>query len=86
MPATYEIGQEVIIRPVIDKGFSIRETSIEPFVGKTGRVSDLHWITPPAGTIFYLYTIKVDGSNKELILYEDEIGIASKAASHPRKR
>ncbi len=71
MPASYEIGQEVRIRPVTQPG--IRESTIVPFVGQTATISDFYWITPPAGPVFYLYTVKVMGSNKELVLYEDEI-------------
>ncbi len=81
----YEIGQEIRIRPVVEQGPSLRESELSPYVGLTGKISNYHWITPPAGEIFYLYTVRVDGSNKELVLYEDEITSIAKTGQSKRK-
>lgn len=78
MPALYEIGQEVIIKPVSEQSLSLRDSSILPYAGKTGTVSNYYWIAPPAGTVFYLYTVRVNNSKKEIVLYEDEITPVSK--------
>jgi len=38
-----------------------------------GTITNYHWINPPAGEVFYLYSLRVGNSNKEIVLYEDEI-------------
>ena len=73
MPASYEIGQEIRISPLAEQGPSLRASELSPYAGKTATVSDCYWIEPPAGGVFYLYTVRVNGSNKELVLYEDEM-------------
>ena len=85
MPAAYEIGQEVIIKPVNEQGVSLREAAILPYAGQTGTISNYHWIAPPTGEVFYLYTMRVGNSNKEIVLYEDEITYVSKTKSKSRK-
>ena len=73
MPAAYEIGQKVMIKLVSDQGLSIRAAALQPYVGQTGIIIDYHWIEPPTGNVFYLYTVRVDDSNKEIVLHEDEL-------------
>ena len=73
MPAAYEIGEEILIKPFSEQGLSLRESTLTPYAGQTGKITNYHWIVPPAGEVFYLYTVVVDNGNKELILYEDEI-------------
>ncbi len=85
MPAAYEIGQEVIIEPVSEQNLSIREGAIRPYAGQTGTISNYYWIDPPTGEVFYLYTVRVGNSNKEIVLYEDEIKHVSKTKSKPGK-
>lgn len=80
MPATYEIGQEVIVRPVSEQSLSLRDASILPYAGQTGTISHYHWIVPPTGEVFYLYTVRIHKSNKEVVLYEDEITLVSKTS------
>ena len=87
MSASYEVGQQVFIKPVTQQGSSLRDSTALAYAGKTGVVSDYYWMTPPSGEVFYLYTVRVD--NKEIVLYEDEIsGIAGTPAvsPHPHKR
>ena len=83
MPATYNIGQEVLIKPVKEPGLSVREAALSPFAGMTGKVTNFYWIRPPTGKLFYLYTVQVGDSNKEIVLYEDEITHRTKAKSRP---
>lgn len=85
MPAAYEIGQEVIIKPVSEQNVSIREDAIRPYAGQTGTIADYYWIDPPTGEIFYLYTVRVGSSNKDIVLYEDEIKHVSKTKAKPGK-
>ncbi len=73
MPAVYEIGEEVLIKPVKKQSLSLRESTLTTYTGQTGKVINYHWIVPPTGEVFYLYTVLVDNDNKEIVLYEDEI-------------
>ena len=85
MPAAYKIGQKILIKPVSAQSKSIRESAIRPYAGQTGEISNFHWIEPPTGKVFYLYTVRVDNSNKEIVLYEDEIEHVSKTKSKQGK-
>ena len=73
MPAAYEIGEEILIKPVSEQGLSLRESTLTHYTGQIGKIINYHWIIPPTGEVFYLYTVQVDNGNKELVLYEDEI-------------
>ena len=73
MPAAYEIGQKVKIKSVSDQDLSVRAAAVQPYVGQTGVIIDYHWIEPPTGKVFYLYTVRVGERDKEIVLYEDEI-------------
>ena len=85
MPAEYSIGQEVMIKPVKEKGLSVREAALSPYAGTIGRVVDFHWMRPPTGKVFYLYTVQT--GDKEIVLYEDEITYvySSNPKGHPIK-
>jgi len=85
MGAIFNIGQEIIIKPVSEPGLSVREAALSPFAGMTGRITNYYWIRPPTGKLFYLYTVQVGDSNKEIVLYEDEITYRTKAKSRPGK-
>lgn len=76
MPASYEIGQEVIIKPVSQHSLSLRDASMLPYTGQTGTISNYYSMAPPSGEVFYLYTVRV--GNKEIVVYEDEITHVSK--------
>ena len=73
MPAAYKIGEEILVKPVREQDLSIRESTLTPYTGQTGKILNYHWIIPPTGEVFYLYTVLVDNGNKEIVLYEDEI-------------
>jgi hypothetical protein len=82
MPAQYSIGQEVMIKPVKEKGLSVRESALSPYAGTIGRVVDFHWMRPPTGKVFYLYTVQA--GDKEIVLYEDEITYVYDSSSKSR--
>ena len=73
MSAEYEIGQKVAITPVGEQSFSPRGSDLREYGGLTGEITDYYWIRPPAGEVFYLYTVRIGDSNKEVVLYEDEL-------------
>jgi hypothetical protein len=73
MTLVYEIGQKVIIKPVNGQSLSPRDCTIEPYIGQIGKVADYYWVSPPAGEVFYVYLVRVEDGNKEIVLHEDEI-------------
>ena len=73
MNPKYEIGQKVILRTNSNQSLSLRDCTIEPFVGQTGQVTNYYWISPRLGEAFYIYTVRIGESYKEIALYEDEI-------------
>jgi hypothetical protein len=73
MPAQFNVGQEIIIKQSREKGLSVREAALSPYSGMTGKITNSYWIRPPTGKVFYLYTVQVSDSSKEIVLYEDEI-------------
>ena len=73
MATRYEIGQKVIIKQANNPASPVRDCTVEPYSGQVGEISNFHWILPPAGEIFYIYTVQVGKGHDEIILYEDEI-------------
>ena len=73
MASRYNIGQKVIIKQVNSSTASLRDCTIEPYAGQVGEIANYSWLVPPGGEVFYLYTVRVDHSYKEIVLYEDEI-------------
>jgi len=73
MPAEYEIGQKVTITPVSKQSLSTRDSDLHQHAGLTGEIINYYWIRPPTGEVFYLYTVRIGTSNKEIVLHEDEI-------------
>lgn len=74
VPPRYKVGQKVIIMPAKGGQESTRDASLEIFTGKTGIVENFHWINPPGsrGEVF-LYTVHIEKSDKDLVLYDDEL-------------
>ena len=66
-------GQQVIVKPVNICVPTARDSTLEGFAGKVGRVVDSFWISPEAGKVFFLYRVRFAESNKEAVLHEDEI-------------
>ena len=73
MPAKYEIGQKIVIKPVSEQSLSLRDATLNKYSGLTGEITDYYWIRPPIGPLFYLYTVRIGPSNEDIVLYEDEI-------------
>ncbi len=72
----YKIGQQVVVaKPADISVTSMRDCTLEPYVGRTGRVTKCYWIGPRASELFFVYVvaIMVNGREKEIILHEDEI-------------
>jgi hypothetical protein len=82
----YQIGQKVTLR-VADQTASLRDSTLEQYVGKIGQITNYYWISPMAGEIFYIYSVRFPEFNKEIVLHEDEIKsfIESKGAFHRNK-
>ena len=84
MSAKYEIGQMVTITPVSKQSLSTRDADLHQYADLTGEITNYHWIRPPTGEIFYLYTVKIGSRYKEIVLYEDEIKLVLSPKSNRR--
>ena len=73
MEPKYKLGQKVIIKPVKNQLSSARESDIGQYADQSGIVTDYYWIRPSAGEVFFVYTVKIGDSEKEIVLYEDEM-------------
>ena len=73
MAPKYNIGQKVIISPNDMQGMSPRDCTIDVYVGQIGNITDYYWISPRDGERFYIYTVKIESGQKDIVLYEDEI-------------
>lgn len=72
----FKVGQQVMItKPVDPSATSMRDCTLEPYLGCTGRVKKYYSIGPRPGEIFFVYVVAIDvhGRVKEIILHEDEI-------------
>ena len=72
----YKPGQKVkVTKPADSSAISIRDCTLEPYVGHTGRVVKYYWIGPRTSDVFFVYivSVNVNGKEKEIILHEDEI-------------
>ncbi len=73
MEPAYKLGQKVIIEPVKNQTLSARESDIEQYAGQRGIVTDYYWLRPNTGEVFFIYTVKIRDSEKEIVLHEDEM-------------
>ena len=74
MESKFHIGQKVKVKKVREHSLSLRDSSIVPYAGKSGEVTDYYWISPSAGQAFFIYTIRISDENrKTIVLHEDEI-------------
>ena len=73
MEPKYKLEQEVIIKPVKKQTLSARESDIGQYAGQLGIVTDYYWLRPNTGEVFYVYTVKIRSSKKEIVLHEDEM-------------
>ena len=73
MPPKYRIGTKIKVMPVKSQPASARDSELGPYTGQTGEVLDCYWISPTPGETFYIYTIRINATNKEAVLHEDEL-------------
>jgi hypothetical protein len=74
MESKFHVGQRVKVKLAREQSPSLRDSSVEPYVGKSGEVTDYYWISPSAGQAFFIYTVRISEENrKTLVLHEDEI-------------
>ncbi|MCJ7763842.1 MAG: hypothetical protein MUO90_01620 [Dehalococcoidales bacterium] len=67
-------GQRVVIVPAKDQSLSPRDSAIEPYVGKDGKITDYYWIDSRTGMqSIYIYTVKIREDSKEVVVHEDEL-------------
>ncbi len=72
----FKLGQQVMItRPAGASPTSMRDCTLEPYIGRTGRVTKYYWIGPRTSDVFFVYVVAVREKNREreIILHEDEI-------------
>ena len=73
MVAKYQTGQKVIITPVKNTHLSPRDSNMEHYESKIGKVIDYYWICPNTGEVFYIYTVRIETDQKEVVVHEDEL-------------
>ena len=74
MAPKYEVGQKVAIKLTKSKQLSPRDANLKQFIGKSGEITDYHWISMDRGVnVFYLYTVRIGDEKKEVVLHEDEL-------------
>ena len=74
MLVRFEIGEKVTIKkPVSKQNLSARDSALHKYAGQIGTVTNYYWMRPPNSDDFCLYTVVIDTSSKDLVLYEDEI-------------
>ena len=73
MAARYGKGQKVIITPAKNQCFSPRDSDISTYAGKSGRVTDYYWLSTHSSEDFYIYTVRLEADDKDIVLHEDEI-------------
>jgi hypothetical protein len=73
MAPRYKIGQKVMVMPS-RQSLSPRDSDIEPYVGKSGKIVDFYWINVRTGAErFYIYTVRIGKDGKEIVVHEDEL-------------
>ncbi len=73
MAPKYDKGQKVIITPVKYEHLSPRDSDISAYAGRNGKVFDYYWINTGMGETFYIYTVRLEADDKDIVLHEDEI-------------
>ena len=74
MESKFHIGQKVKVKQVREQSLSLRDSSVEPYAGQHGEVTDYYWISTSARQAFFIYTIRIDAEKRRtIVLHEDEI-------------
>jgi hypothetical protein len=66
-------GQQVVIKPVDEKGVTKREYDVNAYAGTIGEISDYYYISMRNGQVFFIYHVRVGQDKKEIVVYEDEL-------------
>jgi len=73
MAPRFQIGQKVSISPS-SVDVTAREAELQSLAGFTGEIKDFYWLEMDRGVnLFYVYTVRVEQGNRELVLHEDEL-------------
>ena len=81
MAPKYEIRQKVIIKQATSSTPTLRDCTVEPYMGQVGEVTNYYWMLPPSGEVFYVYTVRIGDGYKEIVVHEDEIVALKKSAT-----
>lgn len=73
MASKYEKGQKVIITPAQYEHLSPRDSDIGAYAGRNGKVIDYYWISTVTGEAFYIYAVRLEADDKDIVLHEDEM-------------
>ena len=73
MAAKYVKGQKVVIKPITSESLSPRDSDIAQYAGQSGEVADLYMISPRTSEVFYIYMVRIETDDKDIVLHEDEI-------------
>ena len=73
MAPRYKMGQKIIITPVKYEHLSPRDSDISAYAGRNGKVTDYYWISTGRGEAFYIYTVRLEADDKNIVLHEDEM-------------
>ncbi len=74
MSPKYEVGQKVLVATARGQQLTARDSDLERYAGQSGQITDYHWIAKDRGAeVFYIYTVRIDTDNKEVVLHEDEL-------------
>ena len=75
MSAKYWIGQKVVVVPAKTGDLSPRDSDIAQYAGQKGEITDLYSISPRGSEVFYIYTVRIESVDKDIVLHEDEIRV-----------
>ena len=75
MAPKYGIGQKVVITPPKDQQSSLRDSALEPYIGRVGEIANYHRLSRNPGEVFYIYTVQLETGYKEVVLHEDELEV-----------
>ena len=80
MAPKYSKGQKVIISPVKDRSDCPKDCRLEPYESRIAEVTDFYWIdmVPVVSKVAYIYRVRIEDSNTEVVVHEDEIKARSR--------
>jgi len=73
MNPRYYVGQKVIIKPPALKSPDSRHSALNTYAGQVGTIVDYYWINTHLSGVVYIYKVKVEAKDDEIVVHEDEI-------------